>query len=401
MWRLILTSLLTIGSVLARSDVSVLPPPSAADQTAIIAANIDYLVSSTPSSTGFPNVSASGTALGIKPDLLPHLHYRPFKAFLANRSSTAATSTATVAATKPKTPTTTVAVSPPPLNAQAFLKATALSFKERRDGPYEAVFTTTAGSGNLTWGFDAATVGGANGVPKFAITYSCDPQPTLPIPGDPDQNPTFNVHTLYDCNVTASALTGTDQRPQSKDFPFTTPAGQFIVTPPASMNTVLRDDENDGGFTFNNEDSQPVTLSGLTIDVSFRALNLAEGPLVLRFVNPATGLSLYDYHLENLPADPSGQFLHSQAGIQIPFSFTLAAGAEKLLPIQVLGVHRMSIQGIDPTITITLRGVATDPPVGKLILGQALISWSCVVPFGSYDPNATSGAFAAGNACLQ
>jgi hypothetical protein len=289
---------------------------------------------------------------------------------------------------------TNTTTAPIAMNAQSFLAATTISYKELRDGPYELVFTTDEGGGNLVmWGLAATSTG------QFGISSSCNPVPTSALVTDPDQNPTFGVRTTGDCNVTLQPLSGTDMRAQSKDFSFTTPPGQFVVTPPASMDTLLQQSENDGGFVFNNEDNQTTTLSGITIGVSYTALNVAQGPLVLRFINPATGASFDDYHLEDLPTDPSIPYTHAQTNISIPLGFVIAPSTQKLLPIELLGADPMSIQGVNPTLTITLSGIATDPVVSKLAMGAAQISWSCVVPVGGYDPNATSGAFAAGNAC--
>jgi hypothetical protein len=165
------------------------------------------------------------------------------------------------------------------------------------------------------------------------------------------------------------------------------------------MNTVLHSGENDGGFVFNNEDTQPVTISNLTVDVSYTALNTEAGPIVLRIVDPTTGNSLGDYHLESITKDPVIPYTYGQLGIQIPLSFVLGAQKQKLLPIELLGADPMQIQGVNPTFTLTLRGVTTAPVVSKLIITAAQIAWSCVVPIGGFDPNATSGAFAAGTAC--
>ena len=165
------------------------------------------------------------------------------------------------------------------------------------------------------------------------------------------------------------------------------------------MNTVLANNINFGGFIFRNNDTQPVTITGLNIDVSYNGLNIVNTPLVLRFKNPTTEDSLADYHLEGLAADPSSPYLHAGTGIQIPLSLTLGPANQKMLPVNVLGVQRLSIYGTDPTVAITLRGVTTNQSAGKVVLNSPKISWSCIVPLGSFDPNATSGPYATGQAC--
>jgi len=402
LWRLLTTSLTAVALLFGHSGVSVAPPPTPADQTAIVLQNIASLVAiSLPSST-FASSSALIPTPTLKPGLLPKLNFKPFKV------STATTSGAMATGAKPSTPAVVVSapVKSAPLatmNAQTFLNATTLSFKEQREGPFEPVLTTNIGGGNtIVWNPTQTTSVGGTGTfaPSFSVSYSCDPPPDSPLPTASDQNPTFEVRTAYDCTVTLTPQTGADRTARSKDFSFTTPAGQLIVAPPASMNTVLANDENDGGIVFNNEDTNPVTITNLVVDVSYTAL-VGGTPLVLRFADPVTGLSLYDYHLENVPLDPGSTYTHTVTGIQVPLSFTVGAEKAKMLPVEILGVNRMSVLGVNPTVTVTLRNVVTNPFVERLILTAAQLSWSCVVPVGGFDPNATSGAFAAGNACLH
>ncbi len=285
--------------------------------------------------------------------------------------------------------------------AQSFLDATTLTQFERRDGPFEARLETNLGGGQTSvWDFSEASVGtGNSSSPVFAMSYSCTPAPVQAITGASDQNPTFTARTQYACTVSLTPQSGTDLRTQSKQFSFTTPAGQLIVTPPAAINTVLKDTENDGGLVFTNEDSKPITINQMAVDVSYTGLSTVNGPIILRIINPATGQSTGDYHLENLPADPSQQFTFSQSGISLPVSLTLPAGGEKLLPIELLGTHTMSIAGVNPTVTVKLRGITTNRDDSNIVLNDAQLSWSCVVTFQVYDPNATSGALVAGDAC--
>jgi len=121
----------------------------------------------------------------------------------------------------------------------------------------------------------------------------------------------------------------------------------------------------------------------------------------LRFADPATELPLADYHLENLAADSSFLFTHAGTNIHIPLSFTINAASLKMLPVNILGVHKMSVYGVDPTVTVTLREVSTNQNVTRVVLNSAKISWSCIVPIGAYDPNATSGPYVTGQACQQ
>lgn len=292
---------------------------------------------------------------------------------------------------------------PAAMTAQSLLDATTLSLKERFDGPYEAVLTTNAGGGkNVVWGLDATALGGSgSSLPPFSVSSACDPLPTMPTPDMSDQNPAFAVRAPYRCMITATPLSGNDRRSRSKEFPFTTGPGQFIVTKPSAMNTLLVDDKNEGGFVFTNQDADAVTVTAIDLAVSYTALNLnsANGPFILRFMDPTTDSSLADYPLENLPADPAHPYTQSASDIAIPLSFTVPPGTQKMLPLAVLGVNRLQISGVDPTIAITMKGVTTNGSDAKIILSATQIAWSCVVPVGAYDPNATSGPFATGEAC--
>lgn len=292
--------------------------------------------------------------------------------------------------------------SAPPVTAQSFWDATKMSLQERLDGPYQAIFTTNAGAGgNIAWNLGVTTIGGTGSIPRFSVSYSCDPPVNLPPPDASDQNPTFNVRTPYACTIGLIPAAGNDRRSVSKQFSFTTGAGQFIITPPHAMGTVLQSGENDGGFVFNNEDANAVTVTGLTVDISYTGLNVAAGPLILRTIDPVNGVPFGDYHLENLAEDPAIPYTRTGMNIEIPVSFTVGPINQKMLPLQILDANTMRISGIDPTMTITLRGVAANQTSdgGKIVLNTAKISWSCIVPVGAYDPNATSGPYVTGEAC--
>jgi hypothetical protein len=323
------------------------------------------------------------------------------------------------------------------ITAQSFLDDTTSSLKVLLNGSDELVFTTNLGNGQppLTWGLLTTTVGGdgsagsaatasatANAaVPQFSVTSSCDPAPLPAAPGALDKNPTFNVRTSYNCSVSLTPTSGSNQVTQSKTFSFTTAPGELIVTNDAAMNTLLGDNTNNGGIVFNNQDTNPVTLTGVTFDASYSYLNILNGPLVLRFLDPTTNQSLADYHLEKIPATGDGAgngasssstsntYTYAQSGITVPLSFTIPPSTQKMLPIEVLGVDRMFVLGTSPTVSITLHSVTTNEAGGgggdgggvKTVMASPNITWSCSVSTASYDPNATSGVYATGQACLN
>jgi len=81
-----------------------------------------------------------------------------------------------------------------------------------------------------------------------------------------------------------------------------------MVSHTGSMNSLLTNDENDGGIVFTNTDAGPVNITGLTLDVSYSYLSTTTKPLILRLFVPGTENPLSDYHLENLPQDPSNPY---------------------------------------------------------------------------------------------
>ncbi len=339
------------------------------------------------------SATSSETLTEIKPGLLPTVQLPPPKP-----TSTAAANKKTAAQPSQPKP----AAIPTVVTARSLLDATTLSLNERYDGPYKVAFTTNAGTyGKIAWGLDKTTLTVGGSLPSFSISFSCDPPPDLPSLDAIDQSPTFNVRASYACTVSLTPTSGSDRQTQSRQFSFTTGVGQLVVTPPSSMSTVLKDDANFGGFVFRNDDTEPITITGLDVDVSYKGLNVADSPLVLRFADPATETSLVDYHLENLAANPSLPYTHAGTNIHIPFSFTINAAGPKMLPVNILGVHKLGIYGVDPTFTVTLRHVSTNQNVNGIVLNSAKLSWSCIVTIGAYDPNATSGPFVTGQACQQ
>ena len=270
------------------------------------------------------------------------------------------------------------------------------------DGPYRVTLVTDAGTyGKITWDLSKTTltIGGSN--MTFAASSLCNPTPNVPAANETDQSLTFDIQTSYVCTVSLTPNFGNDKRTMSKQFSFTTGAGQLIVTAPTSMNTILKGGENLGGFVFENDNSKSITLTGMDIDVAYAGLDVTNGPLILRFENPATNVSLDDYHLETLAVDPSRPYAHAGTDIHIPISFTINAASQEMLPVDLLGVQRLNISGVDPTATISVRQVTTNQNLNRIVVDAASISWSCTVPVGEFDPNATSGPYATGRVCAQ
>lgn len=361
-------------------------------------------ISAFPTSSATSSNATSTIAPEIKPAGVSSTTSRalPPKATSTKATSTAASSKKpAVQPSKPK-PAQIPTPVPTTVTAKSLIDATTLSTIERRDGPYKIILATKVGNDTIPWDLSKTdlTISGAS-IPSFSISYSCNPAPNTPDFDALDQSPMFNVQTTYTCTIGLTPNSGNNRQTQSKQFSFTTGAGQLFVTSQSSMSTILKSNLNTGGFIFRNDDTDPVTVTGIDVDVSYRGLDTMDGPLLLRVKDTATDLPLAEYNLENLAADPSASYAHSGTNIHIPFSFTINAASQKLLRINVLGVHRLSIYGVDPTVSITLHRVTTDKNADKVVLSAAKISWSCIVPIGAYDPNATSGPFATGQACQQ
>ncbi len=226
----------------------------------------------------------------------------------------------------------------------------------------------------------------------FAVSTSCTPPPAAALATDPNQNPIFAVRTAYVCTVSLTPQSGADRRAVSQDFNFTTDPGRLVASVAAETDSLLQDNTNNGGFTFDNQDSQPVTITGLTVDVSYTGVATSTGLLVLRFADPVSGASLYDYPLATAAADGSA------TGVSIPLLFTIPANTAKVLPVNAIGVSILAVSGTNPAINVTLRSVTVSDGIAtKLIAPQ--ISWSCTVPVAAYDPYATSSAFMNGEVC--
>ena len=374
----ILALVSSLGGLLSRPTVM----QSAAPQEAyILHLSLDTLPRESPTSSGATTIPI------IEPGLLPEIVISHFKKSPTPLAATALKAAPPAPSPKPQTS----------LSAASLLAATTLSFHERLDGPFGITFTTNAGT-PFTWDLSTSTIGGGS-IPPLSLAYSCTPAPIAPEVSDPNQNPIFTAHQSYDCAVSLTPTSGTDLRPQSKHFSFTVPSGKLIVTPPQSMNTVLKNNRNDGGFVFTNNDTEPITITSLTLNVSYADLTTVYGPLVMRTLDPETGAITGEYDLTSIPADPSRPYAFAKNGIVAPVNVTIPPGGSRIIPIQLVGVDAMSMEHTTPTFSISLAAVATNRTDAAITLTNAALQWSCVVTFQAYDPNATSGPLATGQAC--
>jgi hypothetical protein len=253
-------------------------------------------------------------------------------------------------------------------------------------GSYKGTLVTTIHGQPVTWGFDATSFGGTNGIPLMTAAISCNPPPNSD-PSVMNGELLFATASPYACTVSLTPLAGADRRTQSETLSFATPPGELIVSRAASMNSILVNDENDGGIVFTNTDPNPVTVTGLTLDVAYRYLSTTDRPLVLRILTPDTDARLADYHLENLPTTDSSAYTYGQSGMNAPVTFTIPGSAQKMLPIEILGVTKMLISGSSPAVTVAVRAVATNQASVKTTLSSPTITWTCNVPYSVSNPN--------------
>lgn len=391
----------TIGLFSGGRTIAIVPPQPAATVVSNAAAQMALILPTRPaafaaSSTVASSAATFGTVIAtattattgpvalaeITPGLLP-------KVVLNTETKTAAAATPKPAAPKPA-PVAIASLA----TADWLLAHATTTFVRRVGGGYGIVFSAVSGGETvLSWPYGATTIGGSGGIPQFSAAYDCNPPPAS------SPSPTFAVRTSYDCTVSLTALAGADKRTQSQTFTLATGHGEFLASPPANMDTHLTDSENDGGFVFTNDDTKPIAVLSETFAVSYTGLSTGYGPLILRLIDPGDATNYIDYHLENIPAVSSSSYLHSATGITLSMPLTIGAANAKMLPVEVLDVHKLSVTGVDPAVTITLTGVTTDRTDFVMRLGTPQISWSCVVALGYYDPNATSGPFATGEAC--
>lgn len=399
----VMIPLAAIGGFLTQPKTIVLTPPQ---QTATITS---YITPPTPSSS-LP-ISSSTTTTSIPPLPASSSQKQSSSTVPKDTTQTPPSSPQTTTTTKTATPTSTPSakavatkktqVTPDTISAQWLSDNTTTSLRQKSDGTYLLTLKTDLGNtGNISWGLKDATIGGTGSIPRFDASTSCAPEPNLPSADLADQNPFFNVRTSYACTLSLTPQTGSDKRAQSKVFSFETGAGSLVVSVTNAMNTILKDGQNNGGFVFENQDSNPITISNITIDTSFTKLNTSTSPLVLRFVDSASDKTLFDYHMETLPADPTLPRTQGQKNANIPISFKIGPKTKKALWIQALGVSKINaLDGINPAIHVAIRGVTTNQADTKTILRSATFTWTCVIPTTSYDPNATSGIFMSGEVC--
>jgi hypothetical protein len=250
--------------------------------------------------------------------------------------------------------------------AKKFLDKTTLAQNQRFDGSYWLSLRTNLSGSNFNWTLSKNVVNG------FSVSYSCDPAPDL---SEIDGEPSFQIRTSYSCDV---SLAGKNKVAETKKFGFETGPGRLVISVASGMQSLLRDDKNESGFVFNNQDDFPVAITGFTFDISFTALSTST-PVAVRFANPVKETSLADYNIQNVPADISRPYSSADTNIKVSFSdgFMIKEHDQKMISVQAMGVRKTPFLGVDPEIKITLRDIGTDRSDVKKLISSAIISWKC------------------------
>lgn len=162
----------TIGGILAQPNVIVIAPQeSAVVQVAVAPPSEEMSSSTVPAAASSP--SAQLELPPITPGLLPKVHLSPHKIMGGTKAEISKNKIPSG-----PVPTSSSAALPKTITAQWLLERTALSFRQKRDGSYEAVLTTAANNKeNLQWDLGDATLGGKGPIPQFTVSFSCDPSP--------------------------------------------------------------------------------------------------------------------------------------------------------------------------------------------------------------------------------
>lgn len=312
----------------------------------------------------------SSSVFGIAPGLLPNVKISLKKkaAASAPKNTIAATETTPSAAPIPKN-----------ISAQWLLDHTTLSLVQRLDSTYRADLSTSLNEARkISWNLGQTELGGSGGIQKFGVSYSCDTPPFPALPDIADQSPVFQLRTSYSCDISLTPTSGSDLRAMSKNFTFKTGGGKLKIG--TAIARSLISGQNDSGFAFSNEDSEPVTVTGLTLNISIAAVGVTN-PLVIRFADGKTGAIIKDYQINDMPDDPSLQFAKAKSGIQIPLSLTIKPNSNRFLEVSALGVEVLSyIPGSSPTISIDLSNVTLDRTDMNIYFNSRKIKWYCIAP---------------------
>ncbi|MBI4085106.1 MAG: hypothetical protein HY432_01185 [Candidatus Liptonbacteria bacterium] len=379
---LVVASLAAVFGIFSQTNTLVINPPS----------DISLL----PAETSLvETVSVGTTTIGsLPPDASSTISIKP--ALSSSSTPGKMTKPRQAAAPAQNSPQENKKTSSAPLPAnhiftpQEVLDKTSFSLNQKPDGVYVLSFHTDIASG-FDWGlFDESiggsalstssgqtglTTGGTQVIPLMKTSFFCNPQWNSPPGNSSDRNPTFDLNTSYTCSV---SLTDALMRMSDKKIFFKTGPGRLVIKS-SNLSTALKSDKSSNGLVFDNQNTSPIKITGLTFDLSFRGLNVSS-PIVLRFINPDNESSYSDFQVQNLPTDPLRPDFRTAAGVKVISPFAVKPNNQRLLRVEILGVQQLLTIGINPEFNVTLKQLDTDNPDAKIVFLSPTISWKCI-PF--------------------
>ncbi len=276
------------------------------------------------------------------------------------------------AAAAPKVSSVSSKISTP----QDALNATSFFLNQRTDGEYVVSLHMNAGAGSvLDWKLYDTSIGGTASIPKMGVAYSCSPQWNNPPSNSSDLNPTFDLNTSYSCDIT---MTDSLMRTATKKISFQTGMGRLLIKS-SNLGTALKSGSDANGFVFDNQSDSKITITGMTFDIRFRALNVSS-PIVVRFVNPNNEAVYVDFPVQNAAVDPADSNSRHAAGLNAGLSFSINPHSQRLLGVELFGIQQLLTAGVNPEFKVVLQEISTDNSGLKKVFLSPAITWSCI-PF--------------------
>lgn len=375
-------SVITLINLLPGTQVTIISRPDVSSlasiaQTSATPANISATLGRTIIT--LPNISAPVAKVSSTAIQMQNITARKVK--VPVKTSEPKTTEAAIPA-KNKVSITLASLTP-----DQFLNRTTSSLRQRGDGSYWMELHTNladaGGAPDFEWDPSSPNIGGSSGIPQLSTSFNCNP------PYNQSQSAitspvAFEVNTAYSCSL--SLTNGVGQVAQ-KQIGFTTGQGFLSVSGSHSGSYILKSDLSSNNIIFTNTDSNSVTVTGLTIDISSAAATFTPRSFIrLKDYNDNI---LYQYTLTDMPKDSSGPYTNAIQGVSVPLSFVVPAHSSKVLFVEVTNVSTLYV-GIDPTITIAFRNnVAINKSNMRISFMQnpMTISWSCKPKFLQNEPD--------------
>lgn len=259
---------------------------------------------------------------------------------------------------------------------QDALNATSFFLNQRTDGEYVVSLHMNDGTGpGLDWRLYDTAIGGTASVPKMNVAYSCSPQWNNPPSNSSDLNPTFDLNTPYSCDIT---MTDSLMRTAAKKISFQTGVGRLLIKS-SNLGMALKSGSDANGFVFDNQSDSKITVTGMTFDIYFKALNVSS-PIIVRFVNPSNEAVYVDFPVQNAAVNPTDSNSRHAAGLNASLSFSINPHSQRLLGVELFGIQQLLTAGVNPEFKVVLQEISTDNNNLKKVFLSPAITWSCI-PF--------------------